>query len=214
MSQRKFPVVVRVVATDSEDSRVWEGERAYWGGSVDNRSCGKSCVDSERSGGTAVPSHHVQSVNEDRGSGGWPSSPTAARTNDITDSSRSGGVQSSQRNDQPRHSHAPTVREGESNSTPNRLRIAAAAPAERNGGLDEEPEMASNGEVPRKTRKRMKIAKRIFNLWSKLPLSKLKIVIGELFWRKVIEVVANSLSTALSLVADCDFLLLYQVMDS
>lgn len=196
-------MTVRVTATSSDRCQAWKQQRSIWeDGAFDDPSSGEGCVAIERKGGTAVSSHPVKVVNKERGDKDWPSSPTAARIKGIAGLSPRERLQSLQRSDEPTwHDRSSTVGKMENKSKPSRRRIAAAAPAKENDVLDgEEPVVATSGEMPGEAEKRTKVADLIIDLWSKLPLSKLKIVVGEFLLRELSAVIAISFSVAISLV--------------
>ncbi|CAM9320276.1 unnamed protein product, partial [Sphacelaria rigidula] len=182
-----FSIMVRETATNNDKRHALEEQRPSWEvGAFHDPSSVKTFVKSERDGGTAVPSHLVKPVSEERGNRGLPTSPTATRINGIVGVSPRGGIvsprggmQSSQQHyEQPRHNRALAVGDMKNNSTRRRIRIAATAPTGENKDLDDgAPAIARHGKAPGEAGKRTSVTDRIIDLWSKLPLSKLKIVI-------------------------------------
>lgn len=177
-------MTVGVTAKKSDGSQAVKEQREFWGKeTVDDSSAGKSCAENERSLSTAVPSYPVKPDNKARGDTGCQASPTAASVSGRA--ARREGSRSSLLSDgeQLRHGRAPMVGETANNNTLRVLWGVASALAEEKADLDDDdkPVIVTTDEMSREGEKGTDVVDRINDLWSKLPLSKLKIVVGECF---------------------------------
>lgn len=188
-------MTVGVTAREGNGSQAVKEQRPPWEReAIDDSSTAKSCAEKERSGSTAVRSHPAKLDNMIRGDRGGLASLTAAGVRGLGRAARREGSRSSLLSDgeQSRHGRAPAAGEVENHSTHSILWGAAAALTEEKDDLDDDMSViVTNGEVSREEEKRTDVADRISELWSKLPLSKLKIVVGELFLRFLLQVVGD-----------------------
>ncbi|CAM9236456.1 unnamed protein product, partial [Sphacelaria rigidula] len=175
-----FSMTVGVTARKSDGSQAVKEQREFWGKeTVDDSSAGKSCAENERSLSTAVPSYPVKPDNKARGDTGCQASPTAASVSGRA--ARREGSRSSllSGGEQLRHGRAPMVGEMANNNTLRVLWGVASALAEEKADLDDDdkPVIVTTDEMSREGEKGTDVVDRINDLWSKLPLSKLKIVV-------------------------------------